>query len=180
MANVIKNEGKQVKAYELGMGTDMEKQLLAEGKIVSLNNGKYEIFSQECKSGSGEKANAGDFFKVDKAGYPYPNEREWFIANHKHIEGDTYEQLPKPLMAWESTEAMTPEVRFLVENKGLKLSPETPDEYFGAELWGSWLTAKANAILIFYSVTYDKTGAVVDADFNFVARDEFNATYHYC
>lgn len=180
MANVIKNQGKTVEAWELGTGSEMQQKLFAEGKIVYTDNGKYELFSQEAQSGSGEKAVAGDFFKVDKAGFPYPNGREWFLANHRHIEGDTWEQLPKPLMAWESTEEITPEVQFLIDNKGLKLSPATPDQYFGAELWGSWLTAASDAVLIFYSVTRDENGTIVDADFNFVARPEFEASYHYC
>jgi hypothetical protein len=179
MANVIKNLGKQVEAWELGTDSAKELTLISEGKITKNDTG-YELFSQEAQSGSGEKAAAGDFFKVDKAGFPYPNGREWFLANHRHIEGDTWEQLPKPLMAWEVSEELTPEIQFLIDNKGLKLSPATPDQYFGAELWGAWLTAASDAVLIFYSVTRDENGTITDADFNFVARPEFEASYHYC
>lgn len=182
MAMVIKNVGKEVQAWELGKNSEMEQKLFTEGKI-QLTNGRvtiYALFSQEAQSGEGERARPGDFFKVDKAGYPYPNKREWFLQNHRHIEGDTYEQLPKKLLAWESTEGITPEVQFLIDHKGLVLSPENPSQYFGAELWGAWLTAAADAVLIFYSVGYDDDGNVTDADFNFVARTEFEATYHYC
>ena len=176
---VIKNMGKVVSAWELGAGSEKETSLITQEKIIVTADG-YELFSQESKSGSGEKASAGDFFKVDKAGYPYPNAREWFLANHRHIDGDSYEQLPKAMMAWESTEEITPEVQYLIDHKGLKLSPDTPDQYFGAELWGAWLTAAADAVLIFYSVTRDEDGNITDADFNFVARQEFEASYHYC
>lgn len=179
MAKVIKNNGKKVQAWELGMGSAMELKLIKEGKIVYAGNGNYELFSQECNSGAGEKANAGDFFKVDKAGYPYPNNRAWFLENHRHIDGDTYEQRPKPLDAWEVTEGITPEVQFLIDHKGLKLSPETPEQYFGANLWGAWLTAASDAVLVFYSVTRNESGVIIDADFNFVARKEFEATYSY-
>jgi hypothetical protein len=126
------------------------------------DNGEYELFSQEAKSGSGEKANAGDFFKVDKAGYPYPNKWDWFLANHRHIDADSYEQLPKPMDAWETTEPVTPEIDFLINHKGLKLSPDTPEQYFGAELWGAWLTAASDAVLVFYSVTRDENGVITD------------------
>jgi len=180
MAKVIKNNGKQVQAWELGKGTEMELKLRAEKKIVYTAKGEFELFSQEAKSGEGEKAKLGDFFKVDKAGYPYPNDRAWFAENHRYIEGDTYEQLPKPMDAWEATEPVTPEIRFLIDHKGLKLSPDTPEQYFGAELWGAWLTAASDAVLIFYSVTRNERGVIIDADFNFVARKEFEATYHYC
>ncbi len=175
---VKKNTGKNVNAWELGKGSEMEQELIKAGKIVKNDDG-YELFSQESKSGSGEKAKAGDFFKVDGKGYPYPNAREWFFKNHRHIDGDTYEQLPKKLMAWESTDGITPEVQFLVEKKGLVLDPTNPKAYFGAMLWGAWETASADAVLIFYSVSYAEDGTVIDADFNFVARSEFEATYHY-
>ena len=180
MAKVVKNNGKQVQAWELGGNSEMEHKLINEGKIVYTGNGTYELFSQEAKSGSGEIAAIGDFFQVDKAGYPYPNKRDWFLANHRHIDADSYEQLPKPMDAWEVTEPVTPEVQFLIDHKGLKLSPDTPEQYFGAELWGAWLTAAEDAVLVFYSVTRDENGAIIDADFNFVARAEFEAAYHYC
>lgn len=179
---VIKNTGKMVEAFELGAGSEMERKLIEEGKIC-LHEGEvsiYELFSQESNSGSGEIAMAGDFFKVDKAGYPYPNARDWFFENHRHVEGDTWEQLPKKLLAWESSDELTPEVQFLIDHKGLKLNAENPEQFFGAELWGAWLTAAADAVLIFYSVSYNEDGTVSDADFNFVARAEFEATYHYC
>lgn len=178
--NVIKTEGKKCQAYELGAGSEMELNLIKEGKICRIGNGAYELFSQESKSGSGQLANEGDYFKVDNAGYPYPNKREWFFQNHRHLKGDTYEQLPKALLAWESTDEVTPEVQFLIDNKGLKLDPENPEKYFGAKLWGAWLTAASDAVLIFYRVSYDETtGKVTDASFNFVARNEFNASYRY-
>ena len=178
MANVIKNTGKMVQAWELGADSEMERKLIEEGKIVREGD-EYELFSQESKSGSGELARTGDFFKVDKAGFPYPNARDWFLENHCHVETDTWEQLPKALLAWEATEEITPEVQFLIENKGLKLDADNPEQYFGAELWGAWLTAASDAVLIFYSVSYEE-GKVVDADFNFVARSEFEASYYYC
>ena len=179
MAKVMKNEGKKVQAFELGAGTEMERKLIEEGKIVR-NCGYYELFSQESQSGAGEKALAGDYFKVDGAGYPYPNKREWFMANHRHLEGDTYEQLPKALLAWESSDAMTPEVQYLVDSGKLKLDPANPDQYFGAELWGAWLTAASDAVLIFYSVNRDEaTSGITGADFNFVARKEFESSYHF-
>ena len=180
MAKVIKREGKSIQAWELGTGSEMERKLIEEGKIVFFN-GAYELFSQESKNGSGEKANAGDFFKVDNAGFPYPNKRDWFLKNHRHISGDNWEQFPKPLLAWEAKEGidLPPEVQFLVDCRGLVLDPSNPDKFFGAQLWGSWLTAAKDSVLIFYSVKYDENGDVIDADFNFVARSEFEATYRY-
>lgn len=180
MARVIKNNGKMVKAWQLGAGSEMEQKLISEGKIVVKDDGSYELFSQEANSGAGEVAQNGDYFKVDNAGYPYPNAKDWFESNHKHTDGDDYEQLPKAMDAWEATEPMTPEVQFLVDSGKMTLDEESEDAYFGAELWGSWLTAAKNAVLVFYGVTRDESGNITDADFNFVARSEFEQTYSYC
>ena len=172
--------GKMVQAYCLGSGSEMELSMIKDGKIVVNKDGTFELFSQECKSGEGEKAVSGDYFKVDNAGYPYPNNRAWFKANHKHVEGDTFEQLPKPLMAWEASDEVTPEVQFLIDQKGLVLDESNEDQYFGAELWGAWETSPKDSVLIFYSVSYNEDGTVSDADFNFIARDEFSKTYSFC
>lgn len=93
MAKVIKNIGKEVRAYQLGAGSTVEQSLIAEGKI-RVRNGNYELFSQESRE-KGEMAVTGDYFKVDNAGYPYPNKADWFELNHRHIDGDRFEQLPK-------------------------------------------------------------------------------------
>ena len=180
MAKVIKNVGKEVVAYRLGACSKVELELSAKGLICyHRDNNTYELFSQESND-SGEIALPGDYFKVDNAGFPYPNEATWFEANHRHINGDRFEQVPKALTAWEATEPLTEEVAFLLNEGKLKLHPEKSEEYFGATLWGAWLTAASDAILVFYSVTRDDNGVIIDADFNFVARKEFEATYHYC
>ena len=41
------------------------------------------------------------------------------------------------------------------------------------------MSAARDAVLIFYSITRDEQGDIVDADFNFVAREEFNQTYRF-
>ena len=178
MKKVQKNAGKLVEAWKLGDGSAIEERLISEGKIAVTATG-YELFSQEAKSESGEKAVSGDYFKIDGAGYPYPNKKEWFLDNHQHIEGDTWEQIPAQLDAWEAEETIPEEVQFLLDHKGLKLNPANPSEYFGATLWGAWLTAAKDAVLVFYSITREN-GVIIDADFNFVARSEFEKTYHYC
>lgn len=180
MARVIKKQGKKTKAWALGARSEMEKKLIAEGKIVVKDDGSYELFSQEANSGSGEVAQAGDYFKVDNAGYPYPNGKDWFEANHKHIEGEDYEQLPKELEAWEISEVISPVMMFLLQSGKLKIDFSNEKEFFGAELWGSWLTAAKDAVIVFYGVTKDEAGNITDADFNFVARSEFEQTYSYC
>lgn len=86
---------KLVKAYRLGAATATEEELIREGAIRRLADGSYELFSQEAVNGAGEIARAGDHFKVDTVDgkwYPYPNSGRFFEANHRHLEGDSYEQ----------------------------------------------------------------------------------------
>lgn len=179
MYEVIKNKGKLVKAYQLGSDNVVIKELMQNGKICDLGDGRYEIHSQEAVNGAvgGEKAMAGDWIKVDSKGYPYPNDRMYFEANHRHIKGDIFEQFPKPLPAWDAKLEMCPEVTFLVEKKGLVIDKASSDRRYTARLWGTIEVAAEDAIIVFYSISYDDAGNVTDCDWNFVERGEFNRTY---
>ena len=72
MYEVIKNKGKLVKAYQLGSDNAVIKELIQNGKICDLGDGRYEIYSQEAVNGAvgGEKAMAGDWIKLDSTGSP--------------------------------------------------------------------------------------------------------------
>lgn len=179
MYKVIKNKGKIVEAYQLGSDNPVIKALMDEGKICDIGNGRYEIHSQEAVAGNsgGEKAKTGDWIKVDSKGYPYPNEKEYFEANHRHIEGDTFEQLPKPLSAWDAKLEVCSEIAFLVEKKGLIIDETSSDRRYMAELWGTTEVAAEDAMIVFYSVSYDMAGNITDCDWNFVERSEFDRTY---
>ena len=166
MRSVIKKAGKIVQGYKLGEKNAVIDALIAEGKIKQKKDGSYELFSQEAVNGIGEVAYPGDYVKIDSKGYPYPNSREFFEKNHRHIAGNDYEQMPKPLEAWTAEDAM--------------LNEEVSEKYFEAPLWGSILSAAKDAVLIFYRIDRDADGKITDADFNFVARDEFERTYNEC
>ena len=179
MYQVIKNKGKLVKAYQLGNDNAMIKELMETGKICELGDGRYEIHSQEAVNGTagGEKAMASDWIKMDSKGRPYPNNRAYFEANHRHIEGDTFEQIPKPLSAWDAKLGMCPEIAFLVEKKGLIIDETSSDRRYTAQLWGTTEVAAEDTMIVFYSISYDDAGSVTDADWNFVERSEFDKTY---
>ena len=72
---------------------------------------------------------------------------------------------------------MCPEVLFLIEHKGLVIDETNPNQYFSATLWNTQESAQENAVLVFYSISRDKAGNIIDADFNFVERTEFDRTY---
>lgn len=180
MRYAVKSLRKIITAYPLGEGHPMEAALIAEGAIRLLPDGTYELFSQEAVNGRGQVAHAGDYFKVDDVDgkhFPYPNDREFFLANHTHLSGDEYEQANKPLMIWQADDAVTEEVRWLVDNGRMTLKPEDPDHFFNAFLWGADLSAARDATLIFYSVDRDENDAIADISFNFVAKSAFDESY---
>lgn len=177
MQKVIKKAGKIVKAYCLGEQSEVEKKLIREGKIIFHDNGEYELFSQEAVNGTGEKALKGDYFKLDSNGYPYPNDRSFFRKNHIQLNQDEYEQIPKTVMAWTKNEELSPEIEFLIKEKNLVIDKKSKNKYFNAPLWGSMLSAAEDAVILIYSVDRDANDKIIDIDFNFVARDEFNRDY---
>lgn len=174
---IIKVAEKSVRAYCLGAETRTEQKLVTEGKIKRHKDGRYELFSQEAVNGVGEFAVAGDFFKVDSSGFPYPNGREWFLAHHIHIGGDEYLQRPEPLKAWTVDEPMCEEIEFLLVHGRLAICREETEHYFRAFLWGAPLGAKEDAVVVFYRVDKDPDGNILDIEFNFLAREEFEKTY---
>lgn len=180
MLRIKKKHGKIVQAYKLGTEHERLEQLIAEGKIIDLENGSFEVFSQEAvksESGHGQVAYVGDWVRLDGAGYPYPSKDNWFQGNMRHISGDDYEQIPKELMGWTADMEMCPEIEFLIREKGLKLDENGFDKYYSAILWGNPEAADRDAVLVFYSVSYNDDGAVTDVEYNFVERKEFDRTY---
>ncbi len=175
--NVIKKHGKTVNAYCLGIDCEIIDRLINEGKIIPHTDGTYEIISLESVNGHGQTAKVGDYIKLDSSGSPYPNNAAFFRENHRHIKDNEYEQIPKPLLAWISDEPITDEVAFLIEHKGLELNENSFDKFFSAPLWGTVESSPRDSVLIFYSVERDECGEITDADFNFVARAEFEKTY---
>lgn len=177
MKRAIKKAGRKTEAYCLGTSSPVLDELIRQGKIVEKENGIYEVFSREAVNGSGEIARKGDYIKLDSAGKPYPNDGDFFRKNHRHIKDCIYEQIPEPVNIWEYGDDMCPEIRFLVKNKGLVMDEKNPEKFFCAPLWGSILSADKNAVIVFYSITCNERGDIADADFNFVAGDEFQKTY---
>lgn len=166
-----------VKAYRLGEEGSAVDRLIEEGKIRLREDGSYEVFSQEAKGGAGETAHAGDYIKIDASGSPYPNSRAFFEAHHLPAGDGFYRQKMQEVSVWMWGDPVGPEVRYLMEHKGLTLCGNDPERYFRAPLWGTELTAARDAVLVFYRILRDKSGEIRDAEFNFVARDEFDKTY---
>lgn len=105
----------RVNAYRLGEQSEGLDRLIKEGLVSQSDDGTFEVHTMETKDEKGETAHAGDYVKLDAFGRPYPNKAEFFEKNHRHIDGDQYEQFPKDREVWMMGDAMCPEVEFLIE-----------------------------------------------------------------
>lgn len=179
MRRAVKVKDALAPAYELGRASDMELALVAAGKIRVRPDGRYELFSLEAVNGTGQIARAGDLFKVDGLGAPYPIERECFLQTHRAVEDDLYHQITGPLCAWTADDEMCPEIEFLMAHKGLRIDEKNEARYFTAPLWGTVESAPRDAVIVFYELCRDEGGEILDATFNFVARCEFERTYRW-
>lgn len=177
MKRVIKKQGKITHAYRLGEDHPVLQTLLTEGKIIRHNENEYEVFSQEAVNGKGQLAFTGDYIKIDASGYPYPNKAVYFKDNHRHIQDDEYEQLPKPLLAWDLEEEPCEEIEFLKHRKGLIIDPKSIDKTYQAYLWGCLESAPLDAHILLYDIKRDEMGVILDIDYNFIARKEFEEDY---
>ena len=108
MRRAIKNESKFIKAYELGKEYAEIQRLINEGKIKKISEEVYEIFSQEAVNGKGQIAHKGDFIKIDTTDLPYPNDRTFFLANHKYLQNDEYKQIYKTVICNEANQPDLP------------------------------------------------------------------------
>ncbi len=167
----------RVQAWELGAGTEKEKALILSGKLRACPDGTYEVFSRECAGGAGQRARAGDFIKADDEGFPWPNGREWFLRNHQLLEGDWYRQVSGPVKIWRKEDAVTEEIRFLLDSGRLRIHPEDPPRYFSAYLWETEETAASDAVIVFSGVKKDPEGRISEVLFNFVERGYFQKHY---
>ena len=130
--------------------------------------------SQE-NSTEGQLAQAGDYFKVDSTGAPYPNSREFFLLNHTHIEEDWYWQSSPVLKGWCREEEMCPEVEYLIRSGRLRIDENDPERYYNAFLWGAELHAASDAVIIFdHRETPEDLSSI---GFRFITREEFCLTY---
>lgn len=177
MFKVIKNKGKMVQAYKLQKDNETIKELMKKGKITYIGDGKYEVHSLETIGEKGEIAVEGDWIKIDGNGYPYPNAKDFFESHHYLVEGDTYEQIPLPLNAWNAECGLCQEVEYLIRNKKLLINETSFEKRYSAELWGTREVAAADAVIVFYQILYDAEGKVEDIDFNFVEKKTFDRTY---
>lgn len=171
----VRKKTREVFAYCLGAGSAVERQMIRAGKIRPQADGTYRVLSQE-NDREGQIAQAGDYFKVDGAGAPYPNGRAYFLANHTPLGDDRYLQTAPVLNAWCLEEPDDDAICFLMDSGRLFVDETDPAHCFRAFLWGAWLTAAWDAVIIFDKVEW-QDGAVVDASFRFITREEFDRTY---
>lgn len=179
-----KKKPQQVQAWKLGAESTQEQALVRMGVIRRSGRGlveaEYELFSREAVLGKGERAAAGDYFRVEATGdrvYAYPIEQSLFAENYRHLHGDLYEAVSRPVTIWQADDPPDDVVRFLLQTGRLQINRTDSAHYFRAALCDAPLSAARDAVVVFYSVDRDTDGIPVNVDFNFVARDYFETNY---
>lgn len=173
---ILKREGLPVKVCRLGEDSPLERELIRNGSVRRRPGSSYEVFSRESGREKGELAEAGDFVKVDRGGWPYPVRSGDFLAEHRLRDGE-WIQIPRPLEAWEPGQPMSDAVLWALEHGRLRLDESDHERFFQARLWGADLSAPRDAVLVFYRIQRDPSGQILDLNFNFVVREEFLRTY---
>ncbi len=164
----------------------LEKSYIEKGVIIPTRNNVYEIFTKEAKD-QGEQAEVGDYVKIGKDGEIYPNQREYFLKNHKKITsdkfGELFEQKESVVLAafWEDFEMpvqeLPEELRFLIEQKELKINTNNEDCYYEADIWGTHCQAGKDAAVVMHCMNRNKKGRITGSGFQFVERDIFESSY---
>lgn len=186
---VKKKRSRLCRAFCLGEGSPLEKIYIEKGLIIHKGNNAYEIFTKEAKE-QGEQAEAGDYVKIGQDEEIYPNQREYFLKNHKKINsdklGELYEQKESVVWVafWEDfqmpIEKLPEKLRFLIRQKGLKINSENAREYYEAEIWGTHCYAKKDAAVVIHRMVWDEQGEIADIGFQFIDRDIFEISYEKC
>ena len=199
-----RREVRRVKAWELGAGSLIERDLIAEGAIRPEDDELYRILSRERflqetrfaqETPVGTFAEKGDFITVNTVNgkqYPCLNQRKYFMETHQHIEGNEYDQRSEAVGVWFFGDPVSPELQYI--SKYNILSAVLRHMIAGNRFW--LLTSDAfigispvraielyfgdKATIIFYNVKRNETGEIVDLDFMFIERDAFNRDYVFC
>lgn len=160
------------RAFALGANTEAERELILQGLLSEAGAGLWRLKTREALA-EGELVKNGDYVKLDSAGMPYPVAKDWFEANHEPLREGWYLQKTAPRKAWNTTEPMCPEIRFLLDQELLTWK----NGAFSAFLWGTMQTAAEDAVIVIDAVSHAPDGTLAGVDFHFVAVDEFDKTY---
>lgn len=183
---VKKRKSRFCKAFCLGEGSLLEKIYMEKGLIVYKGNNDYEVFTKETKD-QGERAKAGDYVKIGQEGEIYPNRREYFLKNHNKINfdksGELFEQ--KKSVVWVAfqedfempIQELPKELRFLTEQKMLKINTGNEACYYEADIWGAHCQARRDAAIVMHRIDHNDEGKITDIGFQFVERDIFENSY---
>ncbi len=173
---IQKKTAQPVTACCLGEGSDLEKALTEKNMLNRRPDGSWEVHTRESAGHRGEIAQTGDYVKLDVEGCPYPVEASVFLREHRRAK-DGYWQIPRKLEAWTADEPRTPILEWLLSTGRLKIAQNDPAHFYQAQLWGTQISAPVDAVLVFYHVSRNTDGDIMDVDFNFVDHEVFLLSY---
>lgn len=173
---IIIKKSVPARAFQLGNACSLEREFISRGLLLPLPEGLWRVKTRESPT-EGELAKSGDYIKIDRSGMPYPTGKEWFEANHVPLKGGMYLQTATPRKAWQASEPVCPEIRFLLDQGLLRWNPEDQSCTFQAYLWGTEQTAAGDAVVVLDRVETDSLRKIQTVEFHFVAKEEFQSAY---
>ena len=171
MIKVRKKPG-LVMAFKLGSENPLEEYFIDVGKLRK-NKDTYEVFSKETRGDRGQKADIGDFIKIDKQEDIYPVKAWDFEKNHKIISANIYLEASKVRKAFKASD-LDGEIFSYLMNKGFLQILGDPDQYYMARVGSGLVYGRKDDYLLIYSEDMEGT---CKYDFNFVDKDVFEKTY---
>ncbi len=171
MIKVRKKPG-LVMAFSLGSENPFEDYFIDLGKLRK-NKDSYEVFSKETRGGRGQKADIGDFIKIDKQEDIYPVKAWDFEKNHKIISANIYLEASKVRKAFRASDLDGEIISYLM-NKGFLQILGDPDQYYMARVGSGLVYGRKDDYLLIYSEDMEGT---CKYDFNFVDKEVFEKTY---
>lgn len=171
MIKVRKKPG-LVMAFRLGKENPLENYFMNLNKLRKNKYG-YEVFSKETREARGQKAEIGDFIKIDKQEDMYPVKTWDFEKNHKIISANIYLEADKVRKAFR-VDYLDGEIISYLMDKGFLQILGDPDQYYMARVNSGIVYGRKDDYLLIYSEDMD---GPCKYDFNFVDKDIFEKTY---
>lgn len=175
MKYAIQNQGPLIRAYKLGSASGMEELLTANGLITRTE--------EEYTFADGSTAVSGDYFTMestDEGPQAIPVDGSWFEHFHKALGGDLYQRIVSPCRIFEFGDPEFEEITFLLDTDQIFLDEEDDARYFNSDLYGMCISAAKDAVIVIHDTWRDAQDRIVEVQFGFISREEFEQNYTYC
>lgn len=120
----------------------------------------------------------GDYVILDRDMFlPIPVLAEDFKYNYVYLVDNIYDEVPREVSVWSITQAMTDEIKFIRDIKGVTFTGFMFVHRYAKNGLQIVETAPGDSYVVIDHVYYDTAGNVIDVDFQFVDSKLFHELY---